>query len=54
MALASIIGIIVAMVWLSNKGKKYRAEQNRQYREDDDRLITTILPTINNDEIKKG
>ncbi len=60
MALLIIILIIWLMLYLASKGKKYRAQerttqhrsryQPKSVQEQDDELITVILPTINNDK----
>jgi hypothetical protein len=45
------------MIYFNKKGKAYRAEKKRVKRkwskEDADVLITTIIPTINDDDLNK-
>lgn len=57
MAILIIILIICLMIYFNKKGKAYRAEKKRVKRkwskEDADVLITTIIPTINDDDLNK-
>ena len=57
MVLIILIVITIAILWLARSSQPHREQkklQNREWtKEDADTLITTVLPTINNDELKK-
>lgn len=57
MDLTILIVAIIVILWLARSGKTLREHkklENRQWtKEDADTLITTVIPTINNDELNK-